>query len=171
VEVKVWKIFQSAVPQIMVRVLVLLLCTSWQITACLGQTTDRANGAAQSSEEAKKASTTQEVKNALVPPSLLSRQSANSQPPVSPSVTLTWTASVSANKPSSDPVIGYNVYRGTNSAPDYTKPIAFVSVKDTTYVDVSVGRGKKYSYTVKTVTAGKAESVASNQADANITAH
>jgi len=166
-------ILKSAKQPSMVRVLVLLLCASWQIRVCCGQTTDPATGGAQSSEAAKQATSRQDVKDAPAGTQATlsaSGQSTNSQSPVSPSVTLTWVASVSVNKRPYDPVLGYNVYRGTNSPPDYTKPIAFVAVKDTTYVDVNVERGKKYSYTVKTVTA-KGESVASNQADADLAAH
>jgi fibronectin type 3 domain-containing protein len=153
-------------------VIFLGLCCVWQIGVCGGQTAGTANSGSQSAEEARKASIAQDAKDSATGPQAtlgaLPSPSTNSQTPVSHRVTLTWKASVSANKPSPDPVNGYNVYRGTNSPPDYTKPINSSPVKDTKYVDLSVEPGKKYFYAVKTVTVKGVESNPSNKAKAVI---
>jgi hypothetical protein len=77
-------------------------------------------------------------------------------------VDLSWDAPTS----STDPVVGYNVYRATaggsfvllNSLPDST----------IVYADNSVVSGDSYSYTVKSVDAAGVESVASNQTTVTI---
>jgi fibronectin type 3 domain-containing protein len=77
-------------------------------------------------------------------------------------VDLSWDAPTS----STDPVVGYNIYRSTaggsfvllNSLPD----LAIV------YVDNSVVSGDIYSYTVKSVDSAGVESVASNPTTATI---
>jgi Abnormal spindle-like microcephaly-assoc'd, ASPM-SPD-2-Hydin/Fibronectin type III domain len=77
-------------------------------------------------------------------------------------VDLSWDAPSS----SSDPVVGYNIYRSTggssyqllNSSPD----------AQTTYVDNNVVSGTTYDYIVESVDASGNESVASNEATATI---
>ncbi len=76
------------------------------------------------------------------------------------SVTLAWTASTST-------VVGYNVYRGTQSGGPYTVITSAVDA-GTTYTDTTVQAGQTYYYVVTAVDASGNESVDSNQAQAVI---
>jgi Cep192 domain 4/Abnormal spindle-like microcephaly-assoc'd, ASPM-SPD-2-Hydin len=75
-------------------------------------------------------------------------------------VSLSWTASTST-------VVGYNVYRGTQSGGPYA---AVTTAPDagTTYTDNTVQAGATYYYVVTAVSATGTESVYSNQAQAVI---
>ena len=156
-------------------VIVLDVCGIWQVGVCGGETAVPANSVSRSTEATGQTANAEDAKDFPIGVQAtlgaLPSQPTNSQTPVSPRVTLTWKASVSANKPSPDPVNGYNVYRGTNSLPDYSKPINSGRVKGTTYVDLRVERGKKYVYAVKTVTVKGVESRPSNKAEAVIPSH
>ncbi|MBZ5705511.1 MAG: hypothetical protein LAN63_09160 [Acidobacteriia bacterium] len=161
--------------QTILGVIVLTLCGIWQVGVCGGQTADPANSGLRSSGEAAKTAIPHDAKDS--PPGAQAtlgaspNQSTTSLTPISPSVTLTWTASVSASKASPDPVKGYNVYRGTTSHAYDPKPINAAPVEDTTYVDLSVEVGQKYFYAVKTVTVKGVESVPSNEAEADFLSH
>ncbi|MGC2196748.1 MAG: choice-of-anchor D domain-containing protein, partial [Terriglobales bacterium] len=74
------------------------------------------------------------------------------------SVSLSWAASTST-------VVGYNVYRGTQTGGPY---VALNGTPDasTTYTDSSVQAGQTYYYVVTAVDGAGAESVYSNQAQA-----
>lgn len=72
------------------------------------------------------------------------------------SVSLTWTASTSAN------VTGYNVYRGTESGGPYTKLNAS-PVTTLNYADATVVAGATYYYVTTAVNSGGAESSYSTQ--------
>jgi len=76
------------------------------------------------------------------------------------SVALNWTASQSV-------VVGYNIYRGTQSG----GPYALVSPspqQGTTYSDTTVQAGATYFYVVTAVDSNSLESVYSNETVANI---
>jgi Abnormal spindle-like microcephaly-assoc'd, ASPM-SPD-2-Hydin len=77
------------------------------------------------------------------------------------SVDLSWNASTSQN------VIGYNVYRGTQSGGPYTQ-INPVLDASTIYTDTSVADGETYYYVTTAVNSDDQESVYSNQAQATI---
>jgi hypothetical protein len=155
--------------QTLFAAIVLVLCGIGQVRICCGQT--KASGPPPVPEPFSNVASAKSLKESLsgdrTTHGAVLSLSMNSQAP-SPSVTLTWTASVSANKPSSDPVIGYNVYRGLSSRAYDTSPINTPAVKDVTFVDVNVERGKTYFYAVKTVTASGVESDFSNEAKAVI---
>jgi hypothetical protein len=82
-------------------------------------------------------------------------------PPPTHSVTLNWTASVSSG------VVGYNIYRGSNSGGPY---IQINSALDTTTqdIDYNVVGGQTYYYVVTAVNSKGAESAYSNQIKAVI---
>ena len=69
-------------------------------------------------------------------------------------VNLTWDASTSV-------VVGYNVYRGSQSGGPYT-PVNSVLIPSTSYTDVVQG-GQTYFYVVTAVDADSIESVPSNE--------
>lgn len=69
-------------------------------------------------------------------------------------VVLSWTAS-------SDPVSGYNVFRGTTVGGESATPINSSLVLGTTYTDTTVVDGN-YDYYVEAVTATGVSSVPSN---------
>jgi Abnormal spindle-like microcephaly-assoc'd, ASPM-SPD-2-Hydin len=72
------------------------------------------------------------------------------------SVTLTWNASTSAN------VVGYNIYRGSQSGGPYTQ--INTSLDSATHdVDSNVQSGHTYYYVVTAVNSARAESAYSNQ--------
>ena len=77
------------------------------------------------------------------------------------SVDLSWNASTSQD------VIGYNVYRGTQSGGPYTQ-INPVLDASTVYTDTSVADGTTYYYVTTAVDSDNQESVHSNQAQAVI---
>ena len=79
--------------------------------------------------------------------------------PVSHSVTLSWTASVSTN------VIGYNVYRSTTSGGPYAK-LNGSPVGATAYLDSNVASGQSYFYVATAVDSSNNESDYSTQATA-----
>jgi fibronectin type 3 domain-containing protein len=76
------------------------------------------------------------------------------------SVALQWDASTS-------PVIGYNVYRSSNSGGAYTK-LNSTLLGGTSYTDNTVGAGQTYYYVVRSVDSTNMESVPSNEAVAAI---
>jgi fibronectin type 3 domain-containing protein len=78
----------------------------------------------------------------------------------SSSVRLTWTASTSD-------VIGYNVYRGTESGGPYTQLNSSL-VTATTYGDDAVQPGYTYYYVATSVNSANVESLYSNQAQATV---
>ena len=75
-------------------------------------------------------------------------------------VSLTWA-------PSTSPVTGYKVYRGTASGGPYTLLQALGAV--TSYTDTTVLSGQTYYYVVTSVNSSNVESSYSNQAQAVIT--
>jgi hypothetical protein len=93
-------------------------------------------------------------------------QQANSPPPVAPpppvahSVQLTWARSASTD------VLGYNVYRGTQSGGPYGR-LNPALLANTDYLDTTVLAGQTYYYTVTAVNA-VAESAHSAEARAVI---
>jgi hypothetical protein len=76
--------------------------------------------------------------------------------PSSHSVALSWVASASS-------VIGYNVYRGTQSGGPYSQSNSSL-VAGTTYSDSSLAAGQIYWYVVKSVAGNGIESGPSNEA-------
>lgn len=73
------------------------------------------------------------------------------------SVTLSWVAST-------DPVAGYNVYRGTNPpGNEGATPINSALVAGLTYTDLAVTAGEKADYVVTAVSAQGVESIHSNE--------
>lgn len=87
------------------------------------------------------------------------------------SVTLTWKASASVNKPSSDPVFGYYVYRSLKSQDRQAKRLNATPIEETTFVDDRVEPGKTYFYSVRTVTKRGVKSVLSTEVQAVIPAN
>jgi len=76
------------------------------------------------------------------------------------SVALAW-------NPSSSSVVGYNVYRGTQSGGPYAKLNSSV-LSDTTYTDSNTESGTTYYYVSTAVNATNQESTYSNEASASI---
>lgn len=75
------------------------------------------------------------------------------------SVSLSWTASTSAN------VTGYRIYRGTTSGGPYSLPISSL-VAGTSYTDTAVQAGRTYYYVATAVDVGNRESGYSNETQA-----
>lgn len=75
-------------------------------------------------------------------------------------VSLSWV-------PSTSLVVGYNVYRSTQSGGPYTK-LNSSPIAATTYTDRTVRSGQTYFYVVKAVSSNKVESVASEEVPAKI---
>lgn len=82
------------------------------------------------------------------------------QQPITYSVKLDWIASTS-------PVIGYNVYRGTESGGPYALQSSSL-LTGTQYEDSNVQSGQTYYYVVTAVDSSDVESTYSNQASATI---
>ncbi len=80
--------------------------------------------------------------------------------PNSHAVALNWVASTSA-------VVGYNVYRGSQSGGPYTQTTSS-PVAGTTFTDSAVAAGQTYWYVVTAVASTGAESVYSNEAMAMV---
>jgi Abnormal spindle-like microcephaly-assoc'd, ASPM-SPD-2-Hydin len=99
------------------------------------------------------------VSDATNSPTTISLSGTGVQTP-SPSVILSWTASTSL-------VIGYNVYRGTQSGGPYTRLNSSLDAT-TTYTDPTVQAGQTYYYVVTSVDSDNNESVYSNQTSATI---
>jgi len=97
--------------------------------------------------------------NATNSPATISLSGTGVQP-VSHSVTLNWTASIS-------PVAGYNVYRSTVSGGPYTK-LNSTLVTTTQYTDSTVQAGQTYYYVTTSVDSSNVESTYSNQVSATI---
>lgn len=76
------------------------------------------------------------------------------------SAALNWTASTSV-------VVGYNIYRGTQSGGPYTL-VSPSPQPGTTYADTTVQAGATYFYVVTAVNSNSQESVYSNETVANI---
>ena len=75
-------------------------------------------------------------------------------------ISLTW-------QPSSSPVIGYNIYRGTHSGGPYSR-LNSSPLSSDTYDDDGVQSGLTYFYVLRSVSADLIESSASNQAAATV---
>jgi len=75
------------------------------------------------------------------------------------SVSLSWTASTSAN------VAGYRIYRGTTSGGPYSLLISSL-VAGTSYTDTAVQAGRTYHYVATAVDVGNRESAYSNETQA-----
>ena len=97
--------------------------------------------------------------NATNSPATISLSGTGVQP-VSHSVTLNWTASIST-------VTGYNVYRSTVSGGPYTK-LNSTLVTTTQYTDSTVQAGQTYYYVITSVDSSNVESTYSNQVSATI---
>jgi hypothetical protein len=76
------------------------------------------------------------------------------------SVDVTWIASTST-------VVGYNVYRGTQSGGPYTL-VSTALVTGTAFTDLTVQAGQLYFYVVTSVDSSGTESVNSNEASAQV---
>ncbi len=72
-------------------------------------------------------------------------------------VVLNWTAST-------DPVVGYNVYRSLTAGSEAGPALNATPIVGTTYTDIAVAAGTKYDYVVTAVSAAGVESVHSNEA-------
>lgn len=83
-------------------------------------------------------------------------EGATSQPGTH-TVQLSWNAPAST----SDPVVGYHVYRATSGGSDYTLLVPAPDTQ-TSYDDTTVKSGAKYDYIVKSVDSDGVESAASN---------
>lgn len=77
------------------------------------------------------------------------------------SVALSWTASTSSG------VVGYRVYRATQSGGPYTL-ITNTAVVGTTFTDTTVAAGQTYFYVVTAVDGGGNESINSNEVSATV---
>jgi hypothetical protein len=80
---------------------------------------------------------------------------------VAHSVTLTWTASTSAN------IAGYNIYRSSVSGGPYTK-INSTPIAALTFLDTGVQAGQPYDYVVTAVDTSGNESVYSTEATTTV---
>jgi hypothetical protein len=80
---------------------------------------------------------------------------------ISHSVSVTWTASPSAN------IAGYNVYRGATSGGSYTQLNSSL-VTTTSYTDSSVAAGQTYYYVTTAVDTSSNQSAYSNPTQANV---
>lgn len=78
------------------------------------------------------------------------------------SVLLQWSEESGQN------VIGYNVYRGTNSDGPYPTKVNSTLDPDTSYTDTSVTNGITYYYVTTAVNSDNQESTYSNQAEAQV---
>lgn len=83
--------------------------------------------------------------------------------PSSHTVALSWMASPST-------IVGYNVYRGTQSGGPYAQTNASL-VAGTTYSDSSLAAGQMYWYVVTSVASSGIESAHSNEAMVTVPAH
>jgi fibronectin type 3 domain-containing protein len=101
------------------------------------------------------------VCSALVPQIVNAALGQGCSATVTHSVSLTWTASVSAN------IAGYNVYRSTTSGSGYTQ-INSSLVTTTSYTDSNVTAGQTYYYVTTAVDASNDQSGYSNQAQATV---
>ena len=99
------------------------------------------------------------VSDATNSPTVISLSGAGVQTP-SHSAALSWTASASL-------VIGYNVYRGTESGGPYTKLNSSL-IQTTSYTDSAVQAGQSYYYVVTAVDSSNSESVYSNQVSVTV---
>lgn len=97
--------------------------------------------------------------NATNSPATISLSGSAVQP-ASHSVDLSWDTSTSV-------VVGYNVYRGTQSGGPYTK-LNSSQVSSTQFTDSSVQAGQTYFYVVTAVDSNNVESTDSNQISATI---
>jgi fibronectin type 3 domain-containing protein len=79
------------------------------------------------------------------------------------SVSLSWVAPDS----SSDPVVGYNVYRAPTGSSSYAL-LNPSKVTPANYSDSTVTRGQTYDYVVKSVDAAGTESPSSNSATVSV---
>jgi Abnormal spindle-like microcephaly-assoc'd, ASPM-SPD-2-Hydin len=77
------------------------------------------------------------------------------------SVNLSWS-------PSSSPVVGYNVYRGTRNGGPYPVKLTRSPQSNTSYDDVTVQSGMTYYYVATAVNSDRTESSYSNQTTAAI---
>ena len=75
-------------------------------------------------------------------------------------ITLTW-------QPSASAVVGYNVYRGTQSGGPYSR-VNSLPISSQTYDDDGVQSGLTYFYVLRAVSFDSTESQASNQAAATV---
>ena len=85
---------------------------------------------------------------------------SGSQSSSSHTVALSWDASTSS-------VVGYNIYRGTQSGGPYSKLNA-ATLAGTSYTDTAVASGSTYYYVATSVGSNSSESAYSNQAVAQI---
>lgn len=99
------------------------------------------------------------VSNAPTSPNMISLSGIGAQT-ASHSATLNW-------DPSTSTVIGYDVYRGTQSGGPYTRLNPSV-IAASTYSDSSVRAGQTYFYVTTAVDSNSVESVYSNEASATI---
>lgn len=100
------------------------------------------------------------VSDASNSPSVVSLTGNGTQQQAQHSVDLSW-------DPSIDPVVGYNIYRGTHTGGPYTK-LNSSSQAGTSYTDGSVQSGQTYFYVATAVDTNSQESQYSNQVTAAI---
>jgi hypothetical protein len=101
------------------------------------------------------------VSNASNTPATIALSGTGTTTTSSHSATLNWTASTSTN------VVGYYIYRGTQTGGPYTK-VNSTAVAATTYTDSNVLAGTTYYYVVTAVNGSGQESGYSSQVSATI---
>jgi hypothetical protein len=98
--------------------------------------------------------------NAANSPASIGLSGTGLQPPISHSVTLSWTPSIST-------VIGYNTYRAGVSGGAYSK-LNSSPVTTAQFIDSNVQSGQTYYYVVTSVASNNVESTYSNEVPATI---
>jgi len=85
------------------------------------------------------------------------------QPSTQHEVKLSWDAPT----PTSDPVVGYNVYRATSGVSNYALVSSSPDMQ-TSYTDTTVKSGLAYDYVVKSVDSQGVESAPSNSTSVTV---
>jgi fibronectin type 3 domain-containing protein len=94
---------------------------------------------------------------------MIQLDAAAAQPSTQHQVQLNWDAPT----PTSDPVVGYNVYRSTSGASNYAL-LSLSTDTQTSYDDTTVTSGVTYDYIVKSVDSQGVESAASNSSSITV---
>jgi hypothetical protein len=99
------------------------------------------------------------LSNASNSPAIVTFSGTGAQP-TQHTVTLSWNASTS-------PVVGYYIYRSTQSG-SYTTPLNSSPQAGLTFTDSTVQSGTTYFYVVTSVDSGSQQSIHSNEVQANV---
>ena len=126
------------------------------VTVAAGATSASFSAAASAVTTAAKVTLTATADN-VSQTDVIQLQASTAQPSTQHEVKLNW----GAPSPTSDPVVGYNVYRATSGASNYALLSSSVDTQ-TSYSDTSVQSGATYQYIVKSVDSRGAESAPSN---------